>query len=307
MQFPQIFSGVRVLDFSRLLPGPLASDLLIRMGATVQCVVPHAADPFLGNYSPFEKLRAGKTFFTLDLKNSEDRHQALEMARNSPIVLEGFRPGAMDRLGLGFEDLKKVRSDVLYVSLTGYAEQHPRYRKGGHDLNFLIDSGVYSLLFSEESEEIPLLQLADVIGGFSAVMQILAYWSNRSQDPRARHLKVSFTSSLELLSDYLKDPSIHGWIPSLTGASSRYRIYRTSDGHRVMVAAIEEKFYQNLLDALGLRVQDSDLENIRQIETAFSRLSLEECKAIFKEVDACVSFIPSRDEVLMADKEIAVS
>lgn len=298
--FPKIFSGIKVVDFSRLLPGPFASELLIKMGAEVNCILPPDSDPILGAYSPFEKLKEGKNFLTLDLKKPTDLEEAKTLLKSSSILLEGFRPGTMEKLGLGFEAAKALQPEILYVSVTGYGENHPKYLKGAHDLNFLIDSGIYSLLFSDRSEEIPAIQLADVIGGFYAAFRILMEWIQRAAKPGARHLVVSIVEGLKRMGEYLQDPETPALLPMLTGGMARYHIYRTVDGHRVMVAAIEQKFFDNLLSALGINTTEGEGEEklIQKIEASLGSKTLEECQKLLQGVDACISFIPSRKEVL---------
>ncbi|MCB1214821.1 MAG: CoA transferase [Deltaproteobacteria bacterium] len=298
--FPKILQGKKVVDFSRLLPGPLASDILIKLGAEVVCIVPKEGDPILGNYSPFFNLREGKQFLELDLKNAQDLARAKKLISESHLLLEGFRPGAMDRLGLGFEEAKKLSKNLIYVSFNGYGPDHAKFKMGAHDLNFLIDSGVYSLIFSDDAKEIPLIQLADVVGGFYGAFLILASFIEQSHHPQAKHLRVIFVEALELLSRYLKDPSVLSLAHMLTGDVSRYRIYYSKDKKRIMVGAIEPKFYQQLLDTLGIKFEDSEEEpsRIAKIEEAFANKTLEEWEKLFCGVDACISFIPSRNEVL---------
>jgi len=298
--FPAVLSGVKVVDFSRLLPGPFASELLIKLGAEVQCILPPVPDPILGDYSPFQKLHRGKSFKSINLKDPEGLSQAKEIVSQSQILLEGFRPGTMEKLGLGFSDACQVQPHILYVSLSGYDPQHPKFFKGAHDLNFLIDSGLYSMIYPDTSREVPIIQLADVLGGFYAAFQILVEWLRKSKDRKARHCQVSIVEGLELLSDYLHDPSTPQWLAYLSGGTSRYHIYTTKDGYRIMVAAIEQKFYDNLLKTLKVEIS-LDLEESKKIEAiqkAFSGLSLKECRILFKDVDACISLIPSREEVL---------
>ena len=298
--FPPIFKGVRVLDFSRLLPGPFASDLLIRFGAEVTCVLPPNGDPLLGAYSPFKKIHAGKKFLTFDLKDPAALREVLDLAAESQILLEGFRPGTMDRLGLGFGEIVTRQPQILYVSMIGYAEGHARFYQGAHDINFLIDSGVYSLLQGDDSTAIPALQLADVLGGFYAAFKILAAWIGHLQDPKPLHLKVSVVEALELMSDYLKDESSLGLLPVLTGGLARYRIYFTKDRQRIAVAALEPKFFQNLLAAMKVQLSGNEGEGeiADLLSKSFELKTAEEWRGIFHNVDACISFIPSRDEVL---------
>lgn len=298
--FPKIFSGVHVIDFSRLLPGPFASELLIRMGAEVRCVVPKHGEPLLGEYSPFETLRRGKTFHQKNLKDPGDLREVREWVKESQILLEGFRPGTMGRLDLGFDSVKKINPKILYVSIAGYAPEDEKYLKGAHDLNFLIDAGIYSLLYEDSDEHIPLLQLADVFGGFFAAFQILAAWIARQKEPGAQHLQISIVEALKLLPEYLKDPKTKDLAPVLTGGAARYHIYRTKDQKRIFVGAIEGKFFGNLMRALGLKLGELDEgpEVIAAIERKFQEKNLEEWRAIFGELDACISLIPGREEVL---------
>ncbi len=298
---PKILNGIQVADFSRLLPGPFASSLLQKMGARIQCILPPVGDPLLGAYSPFEEVKAGKEFTTLDLKKAEEFSAARKIIEASPILLEGFRPGTMQRLGLGFETVRQWRPDVLYVSLVGYPEGHPRYQDAAHDLNFLVDSGLYSLLFADDSSEIPLIQLADLLGGFSTAFHILAEWMARGVKPEAKHLQVSIVEALQQLGHYLQTDSIGTLEPWLTGGLARYNIYRSKDGKRIAVAALEPKFFRNLVAAMGISLSGSETEAeiTDKFRKVFSEKNLEEWREQFLEVDACVSFIPLRAEVLV--------
>lgn len=298
--FPKIFTGVKVIDFSRLLPGPFASELLIKMGAEVKCVVPPSGDPLLGEYSPFETMRRGKTFHQKNLKDPEALKEVKEWIGEVQILLEGFRPKTMERLGLGFGAVAKINPNILYVSIAGYAPEDKKYLKGAHDLNFLIDAGLYSLLYGDSDEEIPLLQLADVFGGFFAAFQILAAWIARQKDSGPRHLQVSIVEGLKLLPEYLMDPKTLELAPVLTGSAARYHIYRTKDQKRIFVGAIEGKFFGNLMKTLGLKYgsHEEGPEVVVAVQKKFEEKTLEEWKNFFKDVDACVSFIPSREEIL---------
>lgn len=309
MSFPQIFSGIKVLDFSRLLPGPFASELLIKMGAEVQCVLPPVGDPILGNYSPFASLRKGKKFMEVDLKDPEGKHRVLEMAGDCDILLEGFRPGALERLGLGFDRVCERNPNILYVSLNGYGPKDAKFLYGAHDLNFLVDSGVYSLLYPDASTDLPTLQLADLLGGLYAAFQILMEWIRRAKSPGAKHLQVSIVEGLSLFTQYLKDPGVEKLLPMLTGGVARYRIFTTKDRRRLVVAAIEPKFFGNLMKALSLPFDGhSDGEKvIEALAQRFSEKTLAEWEAELKTVDACLSFVPNRAEVLTQSKKASAT
>lgn len=298
--FPKILQNVRVLDFSRLLPGPFASDLLIKLGAKVTCILPPKGDPLLGAYSPFPKIQEGKDFLTVDLKNSAEREEVLKMVEVSQILLEGFRPGTMERMGLGFQDVSARQPKIIFASIVGFPENHPKFFQGAHDINFLVDSGVYSLLHPDNSEAIPALQLADVVGGFYAAFQILVAWVANLSNPQARHLKISILNGLHLISDYLKHESSLPLLSLLTGGLARYRIYFTKDRQRIAVAALEPKFFQNLLNALKVNYTggEGEEELSSSISKVFQQKNLSEWKEILKDADACISFVPSREEVL---------
>jgi len=298
--FPKIFQGVSVVDFSRLLPGPFATRLMHKLGAEVHCLVPTEGDALLGAYTPFETLREGKDVRPVDLKSEQGRQTALDRISRSHILLEGFRPGTMAKLGLSFDECIKVRPDLIYVSLVGYHARDPKYLRGGHDLNFLVDSGVYSLFFDDDSVEIPSLQVADVLGGFYAAFKILAAWIQRLQDPAPQKIEVSVIESLEHLWEYLRQENASGLLPLLTGALARYRIYWTKDRHRVAVAGLEPKFYQAILKVLGLEkwAGESEEDLAKRMQEIFSQGDLAEWQEKFRDIDACVSFIPSRRDVL---------
>ncbi len=309
MGFPQILKGVRIADFSRLLPGPFASELLIKMGAEVQCILPPEGDPLLGNYSPFAALRRGKTFEELDLKSESGKARVQQILKNCHILLEGFRPGAMERLGLGFSEVQKLQSKILYVSLNGYGPNHPKYLKGAHDLNFLVDSGVYSLLYPDGDQTIPLIQLADLIGGIYAAFQILMEWISRQATPTGKHLQVSIVEGVSMFAEYLQDPGVSALIPMLTGGAARYHIFITKDERRIGVAAIEPKFFQNLMEGLELPY-DGHSDGAAVIEAMtrrFSQKTLEEWRSQLADLDACLSFIPTRDEVLYQSKKTSAT
>ena len=289
---PKILSGVSVVDFSRLLPGPFASGLLARLGAKVICVVPPQKDAFLGDYSPFPAMRVGKDFVTLDLKSDSGLAEARRLVADSSILLEGFRPGTMERLGLGFESVKPLNSRLIYASLVGYPSDHPKYLSGGHDLNFLVDSGIYRLIYGESGDRLPVLQIADLMGGFYAAFQILVSWIDSLKNPGPRRLEISVVESLALLQEYLKDESAAALLPMLTGGLARYRIYRSRDGQSIAVAGLEPKFHAALLKTLELEAQSGESEEAlsKRIQEAFARRDAADWSRIFADVDACVSF-----------------
>lgn len=213
-------SGVRVLDFSRLAPGPMATTILADLGAEVVKIEEPGggrrareerklrgepenaftpAELERRKQSPFER---GKLSIALDLKHDEGRKLALRLAADAEIVVEGFRPGVMARLGLGYDDMAAVNRRIIYCSLTGYGQTGPRRDRVGHDLNYLADAGALSL-FADRGSARPIIPpnlVADYAGGsLQAVIGILSALHARTLTGRGQYVDVSLTDGVVAL------------------------------------------------------------------------------------------------------------
>ena len=242
---------MRVLDFSSLVPGPLATLLLAEAGADVVKVErPDGGDemrryePRLGDDSAnFVLLNRGKRTMTVDLKNTGEKGRLLDELEAFDVLVEQFRPGVMDRLGLGYEQLAHRNPGLIYCSISGYGQDGPRAHVAGHDLNYVADAGLLDQVRVDGAAVLPHALLADIAGGaYPAVMNILLALIARARTGRGRHLDIAMTHGvLPFLYWGLAQGHAAGtWpVPSgdlLAGGSPRYNLYRTADSRYLAVA-----------------------------------------------------------------------
>jgi crotonobetainyl-CoA:carnitine CoA-transferase CaiB-like acyl-CoA transferase len=259
---------VFVLDFSTLLPGPMASLLLAEAGAEVVKVERPGKGEEMRSYQPawgdgsvnFALLNRGKKSVALDLKAANDLHHALALAARADIVLEQFRPGVMDKLGLGYEALKAINPRLIYCSITGYGRSGPKSRNAGHDLNYIGDTGLLALSMGTPGHyTLPPALLADIAGGaYPAVINILLALEERRQTGTGRFLEVSMADNMFPFMYWAMGNGLAaGQWPGngadlVTGGSPRYRLYQTKDGRAVAAAPLEDKFWAVFCDTIGL-------------------------------------------------------
>jgi crotonobetainyl-CoA:carnitine CoA-transferase CaiB-like acyl-CoA transferase len=245
----QPLSGTLVVDLTRYLPGPFASRELLRYGARVVRLESPDGDP-LREIAPGwdASLNAGKQSVVCDLKAEPELGRAL--CSRADVVLEGFRPGVAERLGIGPRDLPE---SVVYCSLTGFGAKGPHAARAGHDLNYLGYAGV----LADTAPALPPVQIADLgAGALTAVAEILAALLERERTGRGAHLVVSMTHGAHRFAAHRL-----GGEPTprlLTGGLARYRIYETADGRHLTVAALEPKFFRRLCELLDVPEVDDE-------------------------------------------------
>ena len=259
--------GVRVLDLSRLLPGPYASWLLASMGAEVLRVegptspdYTRAMPPVVDGLSAFFRvLNRGKRSIVVDLKQDAGREIVLDLVERSDVLLEQFRPGVLDRLGLGPAALAARKADLIVCSITGYGQTGPRAQEAGHDLNYEALSGLLWMSgHAGGRPPNPPIPHADLAGSMNAVIGVLGALLHRQRTGEGSRLDVSMTESVGALAA----PFLAGWSLGqeraagrggdvLTGAMAQYRTYACSDGEYLAVGALEPKFFARFAAALG--------------------------------------------------------
>lgn len=301
--------GVRVLDFSTLLPGPLASLMLAEAGAEVTKVERPGGGDELRGYEPaiggesvlFALLNRGKDSVTLDLKDPVDNGRARELAAQADIVLEQFRPGVMDRLGLGYEAVSQVNPKVVYCSVTGYGQTGPRAQAAGHDLNYAAEMGLLSLLADGQgSPVLPHTLLADLGGGaYPAVINILLALRERDATGRGRRLDIAMAENvgpflLRGLANSVAGASEAPNADLTTGATARYAIYRTRDSRFIAAAPLEEKFWSNFTAILGLGLDAGRDE----VSRAIAGRDSDELMAALSARDTCCSLVVTVAEAM---------
>lgn len=242
--------GIRVLDLTRLLPGAVATEWLAEFGAeVVKIEQPPAGDYARASYTAlFEETNRGKKSVTLDLKTQKDTF--LKLVATADVVVEGFRPGVMERLGLGYGVLCETNPKLIYVALTGYGSAGPHTLLAGHDVNYLALSGVLDLIRAEDGTPvIPGVQIADLAGGsMQAVIGILLAMEARHQSGLGQRVDISMTGGLNVL---LPVARANGPVKLLSGSYACYRVYRAGGDSFVAVGALEPKFWANLCTELG--------------------------------------------------------
>lgn len=260
--------GVTVLDLTRLLPGAFCSQLMADMGAEVIKVEDPRGGDYNRSWEPKAKTESGsflllnrnKKSVTLNLKSPEGHAAFVRLAKSADILLEGFRPGVMDRLGLGYEALKAENPGLIYCSLSGYGQTGPLRLAPGHDINYLGTAGALQLFGKAgEGPMVPGLSIADVGGGsLMASTGILAALYSRSVDGKGQYIDISMTDgTVAWLALHGADRLFGGIEPRggerpWIGQAPCYNIYRCADGRHVALGALEPHFWERFCDLVGL-------------------------------------------------------
>ncbi|MGQ5525118.1 CaiB/BaiF CoA transferase family protein [Chitinimonas sp. PSY-7] len=306
-----------VLDFSPLLPGPFATRMLADLGATVIRIESPTRPDLVRHMPPFVEgisaahayLNRNKRSLALDLKAVGAREAVLALVKTADVLVEQFRPGVMERLGLGYAELAELNPRLIYCSITGYGQTGPLRDRAGHDINYLALAGVAAGSGRIEDGPPPLgVQIADVAGGsLHAVIGILAALRQRDEDGAGQHIDIAMTDCALHLNALTASAALAGQdtLPEqgLLNGGSHYDYYRCSDGRWLAVGSLEPAFLTALCDAIGY----SDLvpefrHNPQQAKTRLAARLAEETQAhwrvVFAKVDACVEPVLTLPEAL---------
>lgn len=313
-------ANLKILDFSTLLPGPYATMMLADMGAEVLRVeAPDRVDlakvmpPFDGKFSTtFSYLGRGKRTLQLNLKHPESVERVKQLVQDYDIVVEQFRPGVMDRLGIGYEVLKAINPKLIYCAITGYGQTGPYKDRAGHDINYLAISGVASHCGRADSGPPPMgIQIADVAGGsHHAVMGILAAVIKRQETGEGAFIDISMTDAAFALNAMAGAAALAGGQPQkpesgMLNGGTFYDYYQTRDGRWLSVGSLEPQFSSRLCDTLGLgelksyalsQKPEHQQELKAAIKQKIAERSLAEWREVFADVDACVEPVLTIDE-----------
>ncbi len=315
---PGPLNGVRVLDLSRLLPGGLCSLILAQLGAEVVKVEDTGAGDYLRHFPPlrggmggaYYALNRGKRSLAVNLKKPEGRELLLRMLPGFRVVLEGFRPGTMDRLGLGYDTLREAHPDVILCSISGYGQTGPVARRAGHDMTYMALAGALSAGGEAGGPPaLPGIQVADLAGG--ALWPVIRIMAALMQDDGGCHLDVSMTEgALSMLLPALGDLAFGAGAQRrgeglLNGGAAVYRPYRAADGGYLAVAPIEPKFWLALSAALGVQGKGDDAfapperqtELTEQVGQAIASKDRDAWADELGPVDACVEPVLELDEL----------
>jgi crotonobetainyl-CoA:carnitine CoA-transferase CaiB-like acyl-CoA transferase len=315
---PQPLDNLLVLDFTTLLPGPLATLMLAEAGAEVIKIERaggeemRALPPYFdGMSAAFALLNRGKTSLALDLKDPADRERLEPLLHRADVLVEQFRPGVMDRLGLGFEALQRTNPRLIYCSISGYGQAGPRAAEAGHDLNYIGATGLLALQPGPPDRPVvPPALIADIGGGtFPAVINILLALRQRDITGAGCHLDIAMADGVFTFAWLaLAQAQATGRCPGpgelrLAGGSPRYQLYPTADGRLVACGALEPKFWQAFCGAIGLAPGlANDFANPEATRAAIAAIIADKPAAhwapIFAAADCCATIVASLEEAL---------
>jgi crotonobetainyl-CoA:carnitine CoA-transferase CaiB-like acyl-CoA transferase len=316
----QPLSGVRVLDFSTLLPGPMATLLLAEAGAEVIKIERPGTGEDLRHYEPrfgadasipFAMLNRGKHSIALDLKAPDAVARLRPLVESADVLVEQFRPGVMDRLGLGYDALAAVNPRLIYCSITGYGQTGPSAQVAAHDLNYQADAGMLSIAAgSDGAPVVPSALVADIAGGaYPAVINILLGLRQRDATGRGSRIDIAMTDGLLpfLYWGFGAGASSGDWPRPgrdlLSGGSPRYQIYRTLDDRYLAAAPLEDKFWTNFCEAIGLPAELREDRNHpdatrRAIADIIASRSSADWTARLAGKDVCCNLVRTLDEAM---------
>ncbi len=256
--------GIRVLDLSRLFPGPFATQVLADFGADVIKVEQPGSGDYMRGFAPvvrgqslfFLNLNRNKRSVALNLKHPRGRGIFLELVDRADVVVESFRPGVMERLGLGPDVLLARNPRLVYCSVTGYGRHGPHAHEAGHDINYLARAGALSLLRGPDGRPVvPGFQIADVGGGaLNACLGILLALLARQRTGRGQVVDAAMVDGVATWLTYAWAHRTAGSRTNglhLSGAFACYTVYETADGRFLAVGALEPKFWERLCRRLG--------------------------------------------------------
>lgn len=315
----QPLDGVLVLDFSTLLPGPLASLVLAEAGALVVKIERPGRGDEMRSYEPkigedsinFHMLNRGKQSIAIDLKAPESVARLKPLIERADVLVEQFRPGVMDRVGLGYDAVRRLNPKLIYCSITGWGQTGPKAQRAAHDLNYMAETGVLGLSAGADGAPVvPPVLAADVAGGaLPAVINILLALRQRDHTGVGCHLDVAMGDNLFTFLYWALGEGFAGagWPKGgeslVTGGSPRYNIYRTSDGRYLAAAPLEEKFWQNFARIIDLpdEMRRPEAPAGVAIEAVAERIagkSAAEWQDAFAGEDVCCSIVATLDDAV---------
>lgn len=302
-------TGVRVIELAGIGPGPHAGMMLAELGADVVRVDRPATGPEAG---PADPLSRGRRTVMLDLKSTQDHAQLLRMVAAADVLLEGYRPGVMERLGLGPQTCRTTNPRLVYARITGWGQTGPLAQRAGHDLNYVAVTGVLSAIGRADDRPVVPLNLVGDYGGGSmlVVVGILAALVERDRSGQGQVIDAAMVDGASLLARLMWAlRGLGGWHDQresnlLDGGAPFYDTYQCADGRFVAVAALEPAFWAQMLRGLGLSEADvpdrNDVGNwpaIRaRLAQEFATRSRDDWAQIFVDTDACVTPVLSFNE-----------
>jgi len=303
-------SGINVIDLSRLLPGPYCSMILADHGARVIAIEDKR---FLADGLFFNIINRNKEHMSLNLKTDEGKEIFSRLVQTADVLLEGFRPGVVKRLGVDYDTVRKVNSQIIYCSITGYGQNGPYRDRVGHDVNYLSNAGVLNLVGEpDRPPSVPGVQIADIAGGgMNAAIGILLALFAREKTGNGQYIDISMTDGMvAFLPAVMFSQQLTGQEPRranemLSHRYACYNTYETADGEYISIGAVENRFWKKLCEVLDVpqyaELQYDDRHRLKIIDymrETFKKKNLDDWEAKLGDLDICWARVQSLKEVL---------
>ncbi|MCF8199801.1 MAG: CoA transferase [Sulfuritalea sp.] len=332
-------AGLRILDLTRLLPGPVATMHLADLGAEVIKIEDTGAGDYARAMGPDERannpeggdslffriVNRNKKSLRLDLKQAAGVEIFLRLARNADVIFESFRPGVVDKLGIGYETVKAINPRIVYCAITGYGQTGPWADLAGHDLNYLAISGLLDQIgthdgVSSGAPAIPNLQIGDLLGGaLTPLLGVLAAVIGAKATGQGSHVDVAMTDAVLAHTIFpLVTTLAHGkpaprGADMLTGGVPCYSVYRTADERYLAVGALEPKFWEQVCSVIdrpdlapfGLASGSEGRRVKSELAALIASHPLTHWQAVFADTDCCVTPVLRIDETLKHPQIVA--
>jgi crotonobetainyl-CoA:carnitine CoA-transferase CaiB-like acyl-CoA transferase len=312
--------GIKILDLTRLLPGPLATQYLADLGAEIIKIedvdfpdYTRFFPPQLGSESVhFLSINRSKKSLCMKLGSEEGNAIFFDLVKSADIVIEGYRPGKIAEMGLGYEVAKKVNTAIIYISISGYGQDGPLADKAGHDLNYIGYSGALALSGKDGKIVMPGVQIADIMGGsYNCVIASLTAIIERSISKEGQYIDISMTDgALQMaampLGEYLNTKtSYKAGEFMLSGGLANYNTYACSDGNYIALGTLEPKFWIGFCKMIerpdwmnrALPIGDNVTTLKRDLEILFATKSRDEWIEMAQHLDVCISPVLNIDEI----------
>ncbi len=318
----KLLNGIKVLDLTRLLPGPLLTLFLADLGAEVIKIEDTEQGDYLRWMSAldntsedtsgalFNALNRDKKAIRLNLKTPEGKEIFKTLSTHADLIVDGFRPGVMDKLGVGYNDIAKINESIIYCSITGYGMDGPYADRAGHDLNYMGIAGILGVAGDDKKPAIPGVQIGDIGGGsitaFGAIMLGLYH---KQKTGKGLYLDISMVDGLiSFIAAYLPyiKTGIRRGEMELTGSIPCYNIYKTKDNKFITIAALEPKFWsrfaemvhrEDLVDRQFAKGEEFT-KVYSEVQDIFMTKTRAEWVAFFEGNDVCVEPVNELDELL---------
>ena len=332
-------AGLRILDLTRLLPGPVATMHLADLGAEVIKIEDTGAGDYARAMGSGERAASGKggdsLFFRmvnrnkkslrLDLKQAAGVEVFMRLAANADVIFESFRPGVVDKLGIGYETVRAINPRIVYCAITGYGQTGPWAELAGHDINFLATAGLLDQIGSHDGNSsgapaIPNLQIGDLLGGaLTPLVGVLAAVIGAKVSGQGSHVDVAMTDAVlahmifPLVTTLVYGQPAPRGADLLTGGVPCYGVYRTADDRYLAVGALEPKFWQAMCAAIerpdlapfGLATGSEGRRVKGELAGLIAAHPLAHWRPIFVAADCCVTPILRLDEALAHPQVVA--